>query len=347
MHNLRIVMKRDRMTSPYETLTDLFGRRHDYLRISVTDRCNLRCRYCMPHEGIHLEPRARILTLEEIVRIARLFVQLGTHKIRITGGEPMVRQGIVHLLAELGRLPGLKELGMTTNGSLLNDRVSDVAKAGVTHINFSLDTFRPDRYFKITMRDRFADVVRAVRRSTIAGFEEVKINCVVMKGVNDDELNDFVAFTRDHAVSVRFIEYMPFSGNSWDAARLLPYQDMLEQIRASYDLEPCGRERSSDTAFNYRVPGHLGTIGFITPMTNHFCASCNRLRLTSDGNLKNCLFGDGEVDLKGPLRRGASDEDLIALIQASILRKKAHHGGSATYLTRSPENGRTMMEVGG
>jgi len=334
------------MTAPHP-LVDYFGRIHSYLRISITDRCDLRCKYCMPAEGIVLQPRAQILTLEEIERLARLLVKLGVTKIRLTGGEPMVRKGILGLMRSLGRIPGVRELGVTSNGVLLADQVPQVVEAGVTHLNLSLDTWRADRFLQITRRDDFARVRRCLDQALVGGFKSVKLNCVVMAGVNDDELWDFVAFTREHPISVRFIEYMPFSGNGWDFGHLFPYLKMKARIEERFTLAPLPRSNRNDTTTLFQVPGHAGTVGFITSMTEHFCGTCNRLRLTSDGNIKNCLFDNGELGLRDPLRAGASDEALEAIIRESVRRKFEHHGGHETPDLIALDPGRSMIQIGG
>lgn len=328
-------------------LVDTFGRLHSYLRISVTDRCDLRCQYCMPPEGIDLQPRSQILTLEEIERLAGILVRLGVTKIRLTGGEPMVRKGVVRLMQKLSALPGLTSLGLTSNGVLLADQLPAVLEAGVKHLNLSLDTWHPDRFHRITRRDDFAQVRRCLDQSLSLGFRSVKLNCVVMAGVNDDELWDFVAFTRDHDLSVRFIEYMPFSGNGWDHGHLFSFQQMLTRIEERFELKPLPRSNHNDTTTLFQVPGFRGTVGFITSMTDHFCSTCNRLRLTSDGNIKNCLFDNGELGLRDPMRAGASDDELEAIIRESVWRKFAHHGGHETPDLIALDPGRSMIQIGG
>ncbi len=334
------------MNAAPSPLVDRIGRRHTYLRISVTDRCNLRCRYCVPPEGVDLAPRSHILTLEEIERLARLFVSLGMTKLRVTGGEPMVRRGILSLLRELGAIPGLEELAMTTNGSLLSGSIDAVAAAGVTSINFSLDTFRRSRYLGITGRDELDAVLDALDRAFSIGFRKVKINCVVMRDINDDEVLDFAAFTRQYPVAVRFIEYMPFGGNTWTADRLVPYTETLTVLRDTFVLQPLP-QRDGETARSFAIPGHAGTVGFIAPMTNHFCARCNRLRLTSDGILKNCLFRHGSVNLKELMRDGATDSEIGDAIRGAVSEKRAHRGGNAAIDPVLLASSRPMFRVGG
>ncbi len=335
------------MEIPSKPLEDLLGRRHTYLRVSVTDRCNLRCRYCTPPEDIALLPRSHILTFEEIERLAHLFVSLGVTKIRITGGEPMVRREILSLLQALGAIPGLHHLAMTTNGSRIARHLQQVHAAGVTALNFSLDTFRKDRYRLITRRDGLDQVLQAIHGAVALPFQDVKINCVVMRGVNDDEVLDFVAFTRDHQVTVRFIEYMPFGHRGWDTDRLVPYQELLQTVRKAYPLEPAATQRPGETARRFVIPGHAGEVGFITPMTNHFCGACNRLRLTADGVLKNCLFHRGSVNLRTLIRAGASNQDLEAAIRQAVVSKRKYLGGHQIIDHEVAESETAMVQVGG
>ncbi len=327
-----------------DNLTDSFGRRHTYLRLSVTERCNLRCRYCMPEEGISLSPREHILTFEEIERLARLFVRMGVTKIRLTGGEPLVRKDIDALIRQIGRIEGLATFALTTNGLLLEQRLGSLRKAGVSRLNISLDSLDPRRFEEITRRKGHDRVRKAVEAAISEGFDRVKVNCVVMRGVNDAELTDFVRWTQYLPVEVRFIEYMPFGGNGWDDSTFVSYTEMLKRIRAAYpSLAPLPGE-PNETAKHFTIPGHRGRIGFITSMSEHFCDTCNRLRLTADGSLKVCLFGPAEVSLRDALRRGASDGDLAALIREAVGNKKAAHAGM--YALAEAEN-RPMILIGG
>ncbi len=327
-----------------DLLTDTFGRRHTYLRIALTERCNLRCRYCMPEEGVPLRPRDEILTFEEILRLARLFVEAGVDKIRLTGGEPLVRKGVEELCEALGALPGLKTLALTTNGLLLPKKLPRLRAAGVNLLNISLDTLRPDRFAHITRRDGFEVVMRAIDEAAAAGYDPVKVNCVVMRGFNDDELADFAAMTERRPLEVRFIEYMPFDGNGWNDGRFMPYREMIERIEARLPKLERLADGPNDTSKTYRVPGFRGRVGFITSMSEDFCASCNRLRLTADGHLKVCLFGRAEVSLRDTLRAGATDAALGEIIRDAVLRKKAAHAGM--YELARSEN-RPMILIGG
>lgn len=324
---------------------DSFGRKHTYLRISVTERCNLRCTYCMPEEGVLLSPRDQILTFEEIERLARIFVRNGVDKIRLTGGEPLVRKNFEELAERIGAIEGLRSFALTTNGMLLSKKIDRLRAAGVDQINISLDTLDEKRFGNIARRPGLPIVLNAIDRALDAGYNPVKVNCVVMRGINDDELVDFAALTRDRNLEVRFIEYMPFSGNGWDEGYFLPYREMVERIReAGVELmEPY--RGAHDTSRSFVVPGHRGSIGFISSMSDQFCAGCNRLRLTADGALKVCLFGRAETSLRDVLRAGASDDELYDVIQSAVLRKKAAHAGMKTLAETSDD--RPMILIGG
>lgn len=327
-----------------DILTDPFGRHHTYLRISLTERCNLRCRYCMPAEGVQLQPRQNLLTFEEIERLARLFVHAGVDKIRLTGGEPLVRQDVEDLVDQLGRIEGLDALAMTTNGLLLRKKIDRLRTGGVTHLNVSLDTLRADRFFHITRREGLSLVLGAIDTAIEKGYTPLKVNCVVMRDFNEDEVCDFVELTKDKPIEVRFIEYMPFDGNGWNDRSLVPYKDLLENILGTYPELEAVDTRETETAKRFRVPGYQGEVGFITSMTQNFCAGCNRLRITADGNLKVCLFGNAEVSLRDEMRAGASDEALLRVIEAAVQRKKARHAGM--YEIASAAN-RPMILIGG
>jgi cyclic pyranopterin phosphate synthase len=325
-------------------LDDSFGRRHTYLRISLTERCNLRCTYCMPAEGVELKPRTHLLTYEEILRLARLFAGLGVNKIRLTGGEPLIRKDVDALVAELGRIPGIRTLAITTNGLLLDRHLPLLAAGGLNLINISLDTLREDRFRTITRRPGLDQVLGAIDLALAADIGPVKVNCVVMKGVNEDELVDFVSFTRDRAVDVRFIEYMPFGGNGWNDGDFLPYADMLAIIRQAFpDFTPVDLD-ARETAKLWEVPGFAGRVGFITSMSRNFCGGCNRLRLTADGSLKVCLFGTAELNLRDLMRDGATDPALTEAIRDALSRKKARHAGMHE-LARG--DNRPMILIGG
>ncbi|KKA31044.1 hypothetical protein TD95_002974 [Thielaviopsis punctulata] len=307
-------------------LTDTFQRQHDYLRISVTERCNLRCLYCMPEEGVPLSPPRNLLTTPEIVMLSTLFVAQGVRKIRLTGGEPTVRRDIVPLIQQLGSLQarGLQELCLTTNGIALHRKLDALVAAGLTGVNLSLDTLDPLQFQIMTRRKGFDTVQRSIQRileMKAAGAQvKLKVNCVVMRGLNDEQILPFVNLTRHNDLEVRFIEYMPFDGNRWNKKKMISYADMLDVIRTKYpDVAPV-RGHLNDTSKTWQVPGHIGRLGFITSMTHNFCGTCNRLRITSDGNLKVCLFGNTEVSLRDIIRKVNSgepiDEDALAALQS-------------------------------
>ena len=326
-------------------LTDTFGREHTYLRISLSERCNLRCRYCMPAEGVDLTPEERLLTEGEILRLARLFVRHGVTKVRLTGGEPLVRPGACNLAARLGEIEGLRTLALTTNGLLLSKKLSRLQAAGVNPINVSLDTLRPARFQKIARRKGHHLVLRAIDEALEAGLR-VKVNCVVMRSVNDDELADFVRLTKERPLEVRFIELMPFQGNAWSKERFMSWQEMKKQIEAALPaLQPL-EDGPHATARTYQLPGYEGRIGFIASMTAPFCTGCNRLRLTADGNLKVCLFGKAETNLRDAMREGASDEELCEIVSRAVDGKKARHAGMDLEAARAGEN-RPMITIGG
>lgn len=326
-------------------LTDPFGRFHTYLRISLTERCNLRCQYCMPEEGVVLSPKSHILTFEEIERLARLFVSQGVNKIRLTGGEPLIRQDVEEIVGRLGALKslGLQTLAMTTNGLLLPKKLPSLAKLGVNLLNISLDSLQPEKNHFITRRTGFAQTMQGIQLALDMGFNPVKVNCVVMKGFNEDELVDFVAWTAHQAIEVRFIEYMPFGGNAWKDAKFVPFEEMKTIIEAVYPLEKV-QGHPNDTSKTYRVAGFKGQVGFITSMSEAFCDTCNRLRITADGHLKVCLHGEAEVSLRDAMRSGVTDTELASIIHAAVSRKKAAHAGM--YQLVDLEN-RPMILIGG
>ena len=324
-----------------EFLTDSFARQHTYLRISVTERCNLRCVYCMPAEGVALSPPAHLLTTPEIVYLAALFVSQGVTKIRLTGGEPTVRKDIVHLMRRLGELrsKGLKDIGITTNGLLLHRHLDAMVEAGLTGINMSLDTLDPFQFQIMTRRKGFEAVMRSIDRvleMKDRGVDlKLKINCVVMRGINDREILDFVELTRDKDIEVRFIEYMPFDGNKWTQKKMFGFQEMIDKIREKYPGLHRVPGHKNDTSKTFAIPGFVGKVGFITSMTNDFCGTCNRLRITSDGNLKVCLHGNAEVSLRDVLRQG-NDSQPIDEEAFERIRKQEMERSSDTFDDTTP-----------
>ncbi|XP_017080428.1 molybdenum cofactor biosynthesis protein 1 isoform X2 [Drosophila eugracilis] len=331
----------ERKNSP---LTDTFGRHHSYLRISLTERCNLRCDYCMPAEGVPLQPKGKLLTTEEILRLARIFVKQGVRKIRLTGGEPTVRRDIVEIVEQMKALPELEQVGITTNGLVLTRLLLPLQRAGLDSLNISLDTLKRDRFEKITRRKGWERVIAGIDLAVQLGYRP-KINCVLMRDFNEDEICDFVEFTKDRPVDVRFIEYMPFSGNKWHTERLISYKDTLQTIRERWPDFEALPNGPNDTSKAYAVPGFKGQVGFITSMTEHFCGTCNRLRLTADGNIKVCLFGNKEFSLRDAMRnKNITEEQLVDLIGAAVQRKKKQHAGM---LNLSQMENRPMILIGG
>ncbi|KAM0820491.1 putative Molybdenum cofactor biosynthesis protein 1 B [Seiridium cardinale] len=297
-------------------LTDTYQRQHDYLRISLTEKCNLRCVYCMPEEGVPQSPQRELLTTPEIVMLSSVFVHQGVNKIRLTGGEPTVRKDILPLMQQIGALRshGLRELCLTTNGLALHRKLESMVESGLTGVNLSLDTLDPWQFQIMTRRKGFDAVMRSIDRVLElnrhgAGIK-LKINCVVMRGVNDREIIPFVEMTREQNIEIRFIEYMPFDGNKWNKGKMFSYEEMLKLIRASYPGLEKVQDHKNDTSKTWKIPGFVGQIGFITSMTHNFCGTCNRLRITSDGNLKVCLFGNAEVSVRDILRQSNNGEPI-------------------------------------
>lgn len=336
----RLPLKEGEVT---DVLEDRYGRNHSYLRISLTERCNLRCQYCMPEEGVDLSPTHHLLTADEIFRISKLFVSQGVDKIRFTGGEPLVRKDALEIFQRVGTL-GLRTMAITTNGITLPRKLPALKAAGVNLINVSLDTMDPVRFTAITRRMGHERVLKGINDAVEMGYDPVKINCVAMKGMNEDEIVEFVKFTKDKPVDVRFIEYMPFDGNRWQDTKLLPYADMIDLIKEQFPDFHKLPDGPNDTSKAWKVPGHRGTVSFITSMTEHFCSTCNRLRITADGNLKVCLFGSAEVSLRDLMRAGASDAEMLEVIGAAVQKKKEHHAGM--YNIASMKN-RPMILIGG
>lgn len=321
-------------------LTDTHNRKHDYLRISLTDACNIRCTYCMPEHAV-FAAREHLMRSDEIIELASCFVRLGVRKIRLTGGEPLVRPDLSAILRGLTLLrpAGLEELTMTTNGIRLHEVIDELENAGMRSVNVSLDTLMPERFREITRRDHFHRVLSNIHLLLDRSFR-VKVNVVVMNGVNDDEVVDFVTMTRDYPLHVRFIEYMPFEGNRWTDRRLISSKELLERVSQFYSVEPLERN-AHDTSRAFKVMGFSGTFAFISTMSTPFCGDCNRLRLTADGKMKNCLFSKGETDLLSALRNGTPVE---VLIRENLSGKAAQWGGQDLY---GPTQNRPMVSIGG
>ncbi|XP_016195341.1 GTP 3',8-cyclase, mitochondrial [Arachis ipaensis] len=327
-----------------DMLVDSFGRLHTYLRISLTERCNLRCQYCMPADGVELTPNAQLLTNAEILRLANLFVSSGVNKIRLTGGEPTVRKDIEDICMGLSKLKGLETLTMTTNGITLARKLPRLKECGLTSVNISLDTLVPAKFEFMTRRKGHEKVMNSINAAVDLGYNPVKVNCVVMRGFNDDEICDFVDLTREKPINVRFIEFMPFDGNVWNVKKLVPYSEMMDRVIKHVPSIKRLQDHPTDTAKNFTIDGHQGRVSFITSMTEHFCAGCNRLRILADGNFKVCLFGPSEVSLRDPLRHGAEDDELREIIASAVKRKKASHAGMFDLAKTA---NRPMIHIGG
>ena len=397
-------------------IRDTFGRAHTYLRISLTERCNLRCLYCMPEQGIELTPSAELLSVEEMERLVRLFASMGVNKLRLTGGEPLVHRNFDDVVKRFKQVPGINTLAVTTNGITLHRRIERYKELGVDAWNISLDTLDPAKYALVTRRDGLPKVLSAIARAESLGYDPVKINCVVMRGVNDNEVSDFAALTKDRRLEVRFIEYMPFDDNKWSREKVFPWMEMVDRIETANggaklvpvhsdaakqvavsaeqselttDASLAKKKRSladsnrgntnggsngepqpapaattasrtngrgktlggtvahGETARLFRLPGHVGSVGFITSMTTHFCGSCNRLRLTADGNLKVCLFGEDELSLRGLMRGGATDDEIEAKIRDAVAAKHFSHGGKKSLESLAAAPNRPMIKIGG
>ncbi len=324
---------------------DRLGRVVDDLRVSVTDLCNLRCQYCMPAEGVAWLPREEILSFEEITRLVGVFVHLGVDSVRLTGGEPLVRRGFPNLARSIGGVPGIEDLSVTTNGLLLERDAEGLADAGIHRFNVSLDAIDPERYEQVTRR-RGVDRVLAGLRLLLGlpGVRRVKVNAVSIRGITDHEVPALVALAQEFDIEVRFIEQMPLgAGAVWARDRMLSGTEVREMVEAVHPLTPRGREPHA-TATVFDLTSAPGRIAFINPVSQPFCEDCNRIRLTADGHLRTCLFGHRETDLRGPMRAGASDAEIGAIIRDAVWDKeRGHLMDSAAF--RSPE--RTMSQIGG
>ncbi len=314
------------MKHPRAPLIDRYGRHHTYLRVSVTDRCNFRCLYCMPRNGIPFSEQSSLLTFEEIIRIVRLFAEMGIRKIRLTGGEPLVRKDLDKLIKILSSISGVERVCLTTNGVLLGELAKRLRDAGLASLNISLDSLKPERFHRITGQDRLYEVLHGIKIALQESFDSVKLNMVVIGGVNDDEILDFVRFSLSLGINIRFIEFMPFLANDWKPGLLVPSIEIRKRIQDRYELIPIiPSHNSKQIANEYQIPGIKGTVGFIASMSNQFCKSCNRLRLTSDGGIKTCLFGPVEGNLRDEIRSGAGDDRLESLLRLWIEQKPERH----------------------
>lgn len=320
-------------------LYDIAGRHIHYLRVAVTDRCNFRCQYCMPSDGVEWMEHNDILRYEELLRIINAFASLGVDKVRITGGEPLVRKGLIPFLHKVTAIPGIKEVAVTTNGSMLEEYAPLLKQAGVKRINVSLDTLQPGRFKQITGQDALHQVLAGIKKAQEVGLAPIKINMVVMRNFNSDELADFASLAKSDPYQVRFIEYMPIGG---DKKYLFSAVKMKQQLVAAGFGQLIPEMRNNSPAQIYRFPESQGSIGFITPISQHFCSSCNRIRLTPDGNLKPCLLSNQEYSLREVLRTGMSDQELLDVIRQVVWNKPKQHD-----VKNGKKSERGMHRIGG
>ncbi|MBD5634265.1 MAG: GTP 3',8-cyclase MoaA [Candidatus Eremiobacteraeota bacterium] len=326
-------------------LADAFRRPISYLRISVTDRCNLRCTYCMPEAGLPWIPNADVLSFDEIERIVRAAAGIGVRSLRLTGGEPLVRPNLAELVRRLAAVDGIDDIALSTNGLLLAEQVRGLAAAGLRRVNVSLDTLRPERFEAIARRPGLDRVLAGIDAAIAAGLAPVKLNCVVMRGANDDELHDFAALAREREVYVRFIEMMPVIENLAEQRDMyLSSEDILTRLRSSGTLEPVIGPGGNGPARYFAEPGALGAVGVISPLSHDYCDRCNRVRLGADGRLRLCLFGDYEIDFRTPVRDGADEAAIAALFRGGMLIKPERHH---LRLGEASSRMRAFSEIGG
>lgn len=324
-------------------MLDSYARQIDYLRVSVTNKCNLRCRYCMPEEGVEDIGHANILTLEEIARLIKVAVRTGIRKVRLTGGEPLVRKNIAKLIADIAGMPHISDIAITTNGMLFADMAETLKKAGLTRVNFSLDSLEPATFRYITRRGNLNDVIRSIAKALEIGMNPVKINTVVMKGINDHEILDFAELAQKMPLHVRFIEFMPVGDLPfYKTDRVVKVSEIRALIEQEYELYNGAAVKGNGPAKSYHIQGGLGTVGFISAMSDYFCAECNRIRLTADGKLRGCFFSNQEVNVKMALQAG--DDKLAELFSKTIREKPDRHHLNEGW---GSDNTRKMYQIGG
>jgi len=323
-------------------LYDSWHRQISYLRISITDFCNLNCVYCSEKPVPRL-PMSEILSYEEISRVIAVAAPLGITKVRFTGGEPLLRPQLSTLIRMTANIPGIDDIALTTNGTLLSQYAGELKDAGLHRVNVSLDTLKADSFKEITRLDKFEEVIAGIEEANRAGLTPVKINMVVMRGRNDDEVIDFARKTITDGWNVRYIEDMPFGNEANGSGKMVSAREIQRQLAVLGKLEPCKTRQGNGPARYFRFPGANGTIGFISPVTEHFCSTCNRLRLTADGHLRPCLLDDDEIDIKGAMRGGASDEEMRVIIQKAVAGKRERHHLNEGQ--RAPE--KSMRQIGG
>jgi cyclic pyranopterin phosphate synthase len=328
-----------------ELLADQFNRPITYLRISVTDKCNLRCVYCMPERGLAWLPKPEILSYEEIVQLVRAAASVGVRSIRLSGGEPLIRKNLAHLVEHLAAVDGIEDIALSTNGLLLADQIDALQSAGLRRVNVSLDTLREDRFLDIARRPGLDRVLAGIDAAIARGLAPMKINCVVMRGRNDDEIEAFARWTQERPVYVRFIEVMPVHENL-DVQRdaYISSDEILERVRAIGDLRPVTGPGGNGPARYFAFPGAAGAVGVISPLSHDYCERCNRVRLTANGRLRLCLFGDYEIDLRTPLRSGVSQREIADLLRSAMLIKPERHH---LKLGQTASRMRAFSEIGG
>jgi molybdenum cofactor biosynthesis protein A len=335
------------MSESSNILQDTFGRNHNYLRISLTEKCNLRCTYCMPINGVPLSPKSNLMTAQEVYEIAKVFVKNGVDKIRLTGGEPLLRKDFPTIIQMLSTLN--VQMSITSNAVLIDRHISDLKKYGVNDINISLDTLATDKFMHIAKRDQFKKVYENLLLLIHEGFR-VKVNVVLIKGFNENEITDFIKLTKELPVSVRFIEFMPFDGNKWEKEKMISYEEVMRYVYNEFEEKDVERlvDAKNDTTKNYKIKSYKGSFGIISSVTNPFCDSCNRIRLTANGNLKNCLFSNTETNLLAQFREGKSIEPII---QKVIMKKHKMRGGmDSMQKLENPDlhqQNRSMITIGG
>jgi len=333
------------MNDPSNFLIDAFGRVHNNLRISVTDRCNIRCTYCMP-ESVQFLPRADLLTFEEIERFVRVASTLGINKVRLTGGEPLVRRDLPRLIERLASLPGIEDVGLTSNGILLGPMARALRDSGLRRINVSLDTMNPEKFRELTRRDGWEQVIEGILAAKAVGFDPVKLNAIAIKGVTEDDVVPLGQFAREHGLELRFIEYMPLdAGNLWERGKVLLAAEILDRLTLGIGpLDPAPDQDPRAPALDYDYRDGRGRVGLIASVSRPFCGSCNRVRLTADGKLRNCLFALDETDIRALLRSGATDQEIGEALQTSVRGKwEGHEINTARFI--KPE--RLMHSIGG
>ncbi|MBI5696220.1 MAG: GTP 3',8-cyclase MoaA [Nitrospirae bacterium] len=324
---------------------DRANRKIEYLRISITDRCNLRCVYCMPEDGVVFTDHEEILSYEEVLRVVNVATRMGISKVRLTGGEPLVRKGVAGLIREIALIPGIDDLSLTTNGMLLGRMAGELWDAGLRRINISLDSLNPDTFRELTRGAELSTVLDGIAIAESMGFGPIKINVVAIRGLNDSEIEDFARLTLDKPYHVRFIEFMPIGARAlWDDTKVVPTQEVKDRVAALGALTAVKAKELAGPATLFRLPGAQGIVGFISPVSDHFCGVCNRLRLTADGKLRPCLFSESEIDLKTPMRAGCDDTELDRLFSVALSVKPEGHG-MADGVKKKYQ--RTMSKIGG